>query len=36
VLQKTASSDGNWKEADLKESGIKTREYLRNFNKNER
>jgi len=33
VLQKTASSDGNWKEADLKESGIKTREYLRKYNK---
>lgn len=29
VLKKSASSDGNWKEDDLKESGIKTREYLR-------
>lgn len=36
VLQKTASSDGNWKESDLKESGIKTRAYLRSFNKNEK
>lgn len=31
VLKKSASSDGNWKEDDLKESGIKTRTYLRNF-----
>jgi endoglucanase len=29
VLKKTAASDGNWKESDLKESGIKVREYLR-------
>jgi len=35
VLQKTASSDGNWKETDLKESGLKTREYLRKFNSKE-
>jgi len=35
VLQKSASSDGGWKEGDLKESGIKTREYLRNFNSKE-
>jgi len=35
-LQKTASSDGNWKEADLKESGIKTRAYLRKYNKDEK
>ncbi|MFI5128605.1 MAG: glycoside hydrolase family 5 protein [Chitinophagales bacterium] len=33
VLKKTAASDGNWKEADLKESGIKSREYLRKYNK---
>lgn len=31
VLNKTASSDGNWKEADLKESGIKIRAYLRSY-----
>jgi len=35
VLQKTASSDGGWKETDLKESGLKTREYLRKFNTKE-
>lgn len=29
VLKKTAASGGNWKESDLKESGIKVREYLR-------
>jgi endoglucanase len=29
VLKTSASSDGHWKEADLKESGIKTRNYLR-------
>jgi endoglucanase len=34
VLKTTAASDGDWKEADLKESGIKTREYLRRYNKN--
>ena len=32
VLQTTASSDGKWKDADLKESGIKTRELLRKYN----
>jgi endoglucanase len=32
VLKKTAASDGNWKESDLKESGIKIREYLRRYN----
>jgi len=32
VLQATASSDGNWKETDLKESGMKTRNYLRHYN----
>jgi endoglucanase len=31
VLKKSAASDGNWKESDLKESGIKIREYLRNL-----
>ena len=34
VLKTSAASDGNWKEEDLKESGIKTREYLRRYNKN--
>ncbi|MBL0359305.1 MAG: glycoside hydrolase family 5 protein [Chitinophagaceae bacterium] len=29
VLNKSASSDGNWSEKDLKESGIKIREFLR-------
>ncbi len=33
VLKKSASSTGNWKESDLKESGIKTREFLRELNK---
>ena len=32
VLNKSASSDGNWKDIDLKESGLKTREYLRKKN----
>jgi endoglucanase len=34
VLKKSAASDGNWKESDLKESGIKIREYLKNYNAN--
>jgi endoglucanase len=34
VLKASAASDGNWKESDLKESGIKTREYLRKYNAN--
>ncbi len=29
MLEESAESEGNWKEADLKESGIKTRELLR-------
>ena len=33
VLLPTASSDGNWKDSDLKESGIKTRELLRKYNR---
>ncbi|MUV02410.1 cellulase family glycosylhydrolase [Flavobacterium rakeshii] len=33
MLQKSASSTGEWKEKDLKESGIKTRNYLRSLNK---
>ena len=32
-LLPTANSDGNWKEKDLKESGIKTRELLRKYNR---
>lgn len=33
MLQKSAASNGNWKENDLKESGIKTRAYLKALNK---
>jgi len=32
VLKPTAASNGNWKESDLKDSGIKVREYLRSYN----
>jgi endoglucanase len=32
VLKPSAASDGKWKETDLKESGIKTRQYLRKYN----
>jgi endoglucanase len=32
VLKKSASSKGNWIESDLKESGIKSRDYIRYFN----
>lgn len=32
VLLPSASSDGHWKESDLKESGVKTRELLHKFN----
>lgn len=32
VLQKTAASEGGWQDTDLKESGLKTREYLRDLN----
>jgi endoglucanase len=31
MLKSSASSEGNWKESDLKESGIKTRELIRKF-----
>jgi endoglucanase len=31
VLQKSADSNGNWKMTDLKESGIKVRNYLRTY-----
>jgi len=34
MLKRSASSTGNWREVDLKESGIKTREYLRENIKN--
>ena len=29
MLKPSAASEGNWKESDLKESGVKTREMLR-------
>ncbi|WP_223650873.1 glycoside hydrolase family 5 protein [Hymenobacter psoromatis] len=32
MLQKSASSTGPWQDADLKESGLKTRTYLRQYN----
>ena len=32
VLKKGASATGNWKPSDLKESGVKTREYLKSYN----
>ncbi len=32
VLKKSAASNGNWKESDLKESGIKARALLRKYN----
>ncbi len=32
VLKATAASDGKWKLSDLKESGIKIREFLRKYN----
>jgi endoglucanase len=33
VLLPSASSEGNWKETDLKESGLKTKELLKKYNK---
>jgi len=33
VLLPSASSDGDWKDTDLKESGIKTRDLIRKYNK---
>lgn len=33
VLLPSASSNGNWKNKDLKESGLRTRELLKNYNK---
>ncbi len=35
ILKKTAKSQGKWKMEDLKESGIKVREYLRKYNSQE-
>lgn len=35
ILKKSAKSEGNWKEEDLKESGVKVREFLRKYNKQE-
>ncbi|MBL7741562.1 MAG: glycoside hydrolase family 5 protein [Chitinophagaceae bacterium] len=35
VLKKSAASYGNWKENDLKESGIKARNFLRKYNADE-
>lgn len=32
ILQKSASSEGNWREKDLKESGILVRQFLRKYN----
>lgn len=32
MLKKSAKSEGKWKDDDLKESGLKTREFLRNYN----
>ncbi len=33
VLKPSAASDGNWKEEDIKESGLKTKEYLKKYSK---
>ncbi|MCP2027681.1 endoglucanase [Flavobacterium sp. HSC-32F16] len=35
ILKKSAKSEGKWKEEDLKESGIKVREFLRKYNSKE-
>ncbi|WP_264534672.1 glycoside hydrolase family 5 protein [Flavobacterium sp. N1736] len=35
ILKKSAKSEGKWKTEDLKESGIKVREYLRKYNSQE-
>lgn len=35
ILQKSAKSEGNWKEKDLKESGIKVRDFLIKYNSKE-
>ncbi|MFD1602695.1 glycoside hydrolase family 5 protein [Flavobacterium artemisiae] len=33
ILKKSAKSEGKWKDEDLKESGLKIREYLRKYNR---
>ncbi|WP_316633623.1 glycoside hydrolase family 5 protein [uncultured Flavobacterium sp.] len=35
ILKKSAKSEGKWKDEDLKESGIKVREFLRKYNTQE-
>ncbi|KQB39278.1 glycoside hydrolase family 5 protein [Flavobacterium aquidurense] len=35
ILKKSAKSEGKWQEEDLKESGIKVREFLRKYNTQE-
>ncbi|SHG39695.1 glycoside hydrolase family 5 protein [Flavobacterium johnsoniae] len=35
ILKKSAKSEGKWKDEDLKESGIKVREFLRKYNNQE-
>ena len=35
ILKKSAKSEGKWKEEDLKESGIKVRQFLRKYNTQE-
>ena len=35
ILKKSAKSEGNWNESDLKESGIKVRKFLRKYNSQE-
>lgn len=35
ILKKSAKSEGKWKDEDLKESGIKVREFLRKYNRKE-
>lgn len=32
ILKPSAASEGNWKDTDLKESGLKVREFLRKYN----
>lgn len=35
ILKKTAKSEGKWKDEDLKESGLKVREFLKKYNSQE-
>lgn len=35
ILKKTAKSEGKWKDEDLKESGLKVREFLKKYNSKE-